>query len=178
MARRIARNARKNEEDAAQSLLLLSVAAEAGSSDTPALECSMSPDVSEDLECSHDKLLDAGTQTDGMYDEAAELKEKTDGQAKFIEQLQQTIQNITMKIKPPSFSEQTFVSDEHVKFYTGLPNITILKAVFDHVLPAVSVSDSSKLMPFQEYVAVLMKFRLNCNHQDLAYQLGVSGYHL
>ena len=45
MARRIARNARKNEEDAAQSLPLLSVAAEGGSSDTPALECSMSPGV-------------------------------------------------------------------------------------------------------------------------------------
>ena len=29
-------------------------------------------------------------------------------------------------------------------------------------------------MPFQEYVAVLMKFHLNSNHQDLAYQLGVS----
>ena len=123
----------------------------------------MSPDVSEDPECSHGKLLDADTQADGMYDEAAELKENIDGQAKFIQQLQQTIKNITMKIKPPS-SEQTFVSDDYVKFYTGLPNITILKAVFDHVLPAVSVSDSSKLMPFQEYVAVLMKFRLNSNH--------------
>ena len=79
-----------------------------------------------------------------------------------------------MKIKPPSFSEQTFLSDDYVKFYTGLPNITILKAVFDHVLPAVSLSDSSKLMPFLEYIAVLMKLRLNSNHQDLAYQLGVS----
>ena len=50
------------------------------------------------------------------------------------------------------------MSDDYVKFYTGLPNITILKAVFDHVLPAVSLSDSSKLMPFQEYIAVLMNF--------------------
>ena len=58
MARRIARNAKKNEEDAAQSLLLLNVAAESGSSDTP----SMSPDVSEDPERSHGKLLDAATQ--------------------------------------------------------------------------------------------------------------------
>ena len=41
--------------------------------------------------------------------------EKIDGQAKLIEQFQQTIQNITMKIKPP-FSEQTFVSDDYVMF--------------------------------------------------------------
>ena len=39
----------KNEKDAAQSLLLLSVAAEGGSSDTPALECSMSPDGSQSV---------------------------------------------------------------------------------------------------------------------------------
>ena len=84
-------------------------------------------------------MLLAVTQTDGLYDEAAELKEKIDGQAKFIEQLEQTNQNIPMKIKPPSFSEQTFVSDDYVKFYTGLLNITILKAVFDHALPAVSL---------------------------------------
>ena len=45
----------------------------------------MSPDGSEDLECSHGKLLDGSTQTDGMYDEAAEFKEKIDCQAKFIE---------------------------------------------------------------------------------------------
>ena len=83
---------------------MLSVAAEGGSSDTPALECSMSPDGSEDPECSHGKLLDAATQTDGMYDEAAELKEMIDGVAKSIEQLQHTIQNNTMKIKPPSLS--------------------------------------------------------------------------
>ena len=132
----------------------------------------MSHDGSEDPECSHGKLLGAATQTDGMYGEAAELKEKIDGQSKFIEQLQQTIRNITMKIKPLSFSEQTFVSDDYVKFNTGLLIITILKAVFDHALPAVSVS--GKLMPFQEYVAVLIKFHLNGNHQDLTYQLGVS----
>ena len=29
-------------------------------------------------------------------------------------------------------------------------------------------------MPLQKYVAVLIKFSLNSNHQDLAYQLGVS----
>ena len=106
-----------------------------------------------------------------MYVEAAELMEKIDGQAKLIEQLQQTIQNITMKIKPP-FSEQTFVSDDYVMFYTGLTNITILKAVFDHVLPAVSVYDSSKLIPFQEYVTVLMKFRLKAIIRILHIRLG------
>ena len=188
MARRTARDAKRKEQEAAQSLLLLGAAKEVGSSRSkgPYLECSLGPDGGGDLECSvgpdgsddpqcfMGKVQDANTQTGNSFDETAELKKKIDCQEKVIKDLQQTVQNLTMKIKPPSFSEQTFVSDDYVKFYTGLPNITILKAVFGHVLPAVSLSDSSKLMPFQEYIAVLMKFRLNSNHQDLAYQLGVS----
>ena len=166
MARRKARDARRKEQEAAQSLLLLGAAKEVGSSRSkgPDLECSLGPDGGGDLECSlgldgggdlecsvgpdgsddpqcfMGKVQDANTPTGNSFDETAELKKKIDCQAKVIKDLQQTVQNLTMKIKPPSFSEQTFVSDDYVKFYTGLPNITILKAVFDHVLPAVSLS--------------------------------------
>ena len=179
MARKTARDVRRKEQETAQSLLLLGAATEIGSSHSSEgpsggggdLECSVDSD---DPESSMGKVQDANTQTDNSFDETAELKKEIDCKAKLIEDLQQTVQNLTRKIKPPPFSEQTFVSDDYVKFYTGLPNITILRAVFDHVLPAVSLSDSSKLMPFQEYIAVLMKFRLNSNHQDLAYRLGVS----
>ena len=183
MARRTARDTRRREQETAQSLPLLGAATEVESSRSSEvtdpecflgcgdLECSVDPDGSDDPECSAGKIKDANTQTDNLFDE---LKKEIDCKAKFIEDLQQTVQNLTMKIKPPPFSELTFVSDDYVKFYTGLPNTTILRAVFDHVLPSISVSDSSKLMPFQEYIAVLMKLRLNSNHQDLAYRLGVS----
>ena len=56
----------------------------------------------------------------------------------------------------------------------GLPNVTILKAVFNHILPGITISETSKLMSFQEYIAVLTKFRLNSNSQDLSYCFGVS----
>ena len=33
----------------------------------------------------------------------------------------------------PPFCEKHFVSDEYTKFYTGLPNFKLVKAIFDHV---------------------------------------------
>ena len=111
--------------------------------------------------------VDTGTQTEDLVDEIASLKATIDGQNKVIEDL-------TMKIKPPPFTEQSFTSDEYVKFHTGLPNFAILKAVFEHILPGVSLSEKSKLLPFQEYIIVLLKLRLNSSGQDLAFRFGVS----
>ena len=56
-----------------------------------------------------------------------------------------------------------------MKFYTGL----LLKAVLT-TLPAIPISDGSKLKPFKEYSAVLMKLCLNSKIQDLAYCSGIS----
>ena len=61
-----------------------------------------------------------------------------------------------------------------MKFYTGLPNIMVLKAVFDLVEKAVQSCDTSKLTRFQEFMATVMKLRLNCQVQDLAYRFNVS----
>ena len=73
-----------------------------------------------------------------------------------------------------SFSEESLENDEIVKFYTGLPNIKVLKAVFNLVERSVSHSDSTKLTKFQEFMSVMVKFRLNCQVQDLAYRFSVS----
>ena len=74
------------------------------------------------------------------------------------------------------FSEEYFTTDEHVKFYTGLPNLYILRSVFQHVI---SLDGSErlqfcKLSLFQEFSAVLVKLRMDCPIQDLAYRLDVS----
>ena len=74
------------------------------------------------------------------------------------------------------FSEEYFTTDEHVKFYTGLPNLYILRSVFQHVI---SLDGSGrlqfcKLSLFQEFSAVLVKLRMDCPIQDLAYRLDVS----
>ena len=78
-----------------------------------------------------------------------------------------------MRITPPPLSEETFTKGEYLKFYTGLPNLKVFKAVYNHVVAGIPTSNS-KLKPFQEFVAVLMKLRLNSQMQDLAYRLNIS----
>ncbi len=143
IARRAARDTRRKEQEVAQSLLLLGEAEEPGSSChsvSPDVECSLRPEIDNEQGDDHmggDEITN--TPTCSFVDETEELKKTIDCQVKIIEDLQQTVQNLTMKIRPLPFSEQTFKSDECVNLYTGLPNLTILKAIFEHVMPAISL---------------------------------------
>lgn len=53
-----------------------------------------------------------------------------------------------------------FKSDDKVRFYTGLPSYQVLLTTLNHVAPHVN-RRSQSLDPFQEFVMVLMKLRLN-----------------
>ena len=64
-------------------------------------------------------------------------------------------------------------SDDKVLFYTGLPSYEILNFVFELVSPFAS-RHSQTLSPFQEFVMVLIKLRLDVPFQDLAYRLNIS----
>ena len=66
-----------------------------------------------------------------------------------------------------------FESDDKVHFYTGLLSYQVLIATLNHVAPHVS-RRTQTLDPFQEFVMVLMKLRLNVSFQDLAYRFMVS----
>ena len=48
------------------------------------------------------------------------------------------------KLPPVTFCEESLVSDEMVRFYTGMPNIKIMKDVFDHVSRTLSSDSSTK----------------------------------
>jgi len=60
-------------------------------------------------------------------------------------------------------------SDDKVRFYTGLPSYQVLIATLNHVSRRTQMLD-----PFQEFVMVLIKLRLNVPFQDLAYRFMVS----
>ena len=64
-------------------------------------------------------------------------------------------------------------SDDKVHFYTGLPSHQVLVATLNHVAPHV-IRRTQTLDPFQEFVMVLIKLRLNVPFQDLAYRFLVS----
>ena len=71
------------------------------------------------------------------------------------------------------FTEKSFEDDKRTLFYTGLPNCDLLKAVFQFVAPS-NVVRLRVLSDFQEFVATLMKLRLNPPLLDLAYRFNVS----
>ena len=68
--------------------------------------------------------------------------------------------------------EDFFDSDEKICLYTGLPSLEVLMVVFDHVASHVKRQTQS-LDRFQEFIIVLMKFRLNEPLKDLAYHFVV-----
>ena len=72
------------------------------------------------------------------------------------------------------FCEESFANDDFTKFYTGLPNIKVVKAVFEHVSKMLPASGITKLSPFQEFICVLLKLRLNSPIEDLAHRFGIS----
>lgn len=65
--------------------------------------------------------------------------------------------------------EQLQVDKKLLIFYTGIPHFTILIALFEFVIKALSFSANSKLSPFDSFILTLMKLRLSPPNQDLAF---------
>ena len=70
--------------------------------------------------------------------------------------------------------EQLQADEKLPIFYTGISHFTILIALFEFVIKAMSFSANSKLSPFDSFILTLMKLRLNPPNQDLAFRYQVS----
>eukprot|EP00795_Rhopilema_esculentum_P009843 gene9843-18421_t len=78
------------------------------------------------------------------------------------------------KTPKPFFDREDMLEDEKVLFYTGLPTLKLLDAVYEHVAQYVT-RRSLTLTKYQELVLALIKLRLNVPYQDLAYRFGAWG---
>ncbi|XP_068204708.1 uncharacterized protein [Palaemon carinicauda] len=79
------------------------------------------------------------------------------------------------KIDQLTLNEDFFQgNDESVSFYTGLLNFLILMHVLNFMSPYLTVTGRTCLPKFQQFIATLMKYRLNLKLQDLAYRFSVS----
>ena len=65
-------------------------------------------------------------------------------------------------------------NNEKVLFYTGLPNVNVLKTVFCFVSEDIVENKRAVLSQFQEFILTLMRLRLNLTINDLAYRFNVS----
>ena len=83
---------------------------------------------------------------------------------------------LVAEINKLTFTEECLVDDDFVKVHTGLPNAKVVKAVFEHVSKTLPLpSDGvTKLSPFQEFMCILLKLRMNTSHECLAYRFGIS----
>ena len=60
------------------------------------------------------------------------------------------------------------VDNKKVKYYTGLPSFSVLDAIYSLVTKGLPDNN------FDHFLMTLMKFRLNCGDQDLAYRFGIN----
>ena len=65
-------------------------------------------------------------------------------------------------------------NDKQVKFYTGLPSLSVLIAIHNLVIKGLPESHSSGCAMFDQLLITLMKLRLNVPDQDLAYRFYIS----
>ena len=108
--------------------------------------------------------VDVGTQTELTRQHTLLFKQE-------LYQAQEKIRDLECLLKSSTqlyTEESTVHNNTFVKFYTGLPNGAVLKAVYEFIAPTES-SKLSKLTPFQELMMTLIKLRLNLSMQDLAY---------
>ena len=104
-------------------------------------------------------------------DEVTRLKKE-------LQKCHEIIQELSSKLELhlPPFCEESLKDDSIVSFYTGLPNLKVLKAIFNHVcitLPG-ERSAQCKLTKFQEFMVVMLKLRINPPLVDLSYRSNVS----
>lgn len=79
------------------------------------------------------------------------------------------------KVSFMTMTENSFRDkDEKVKFFTGLPNFSVLMVVFHFICNTISVTERNILSPFQECMIFFMRLRLNLTEQDLAYRFNVN----
>ena len=115
--------------------------------------------LAEEITAKKLKLKEAGEQiSDNLFEEERRTFANTSTQTEEY--------NYLLSLAPPqqpfqAMGKDEFRSDDNkVKFYTGLPSFDILHAVFRRIAPFVT-RKSQLLMPFQEYVLILTKLRLN-----------------
>ena len=85
------------------------------------------------------------------------------------------LNQLKLQLLNVQISEQAFrENDDKTKFYTGIANFVLLTHVFNLVAKHIKHTSTNVLPPFLEFIITLMKIKLNCPFQDLAYRFGVS----
>ena len=101
--------------------------------------------------------------------------EDMEKEAQFMQNCTLELNQLKLQLLNVQISEQAFrENDDKTKFYTGIANFVLLTHVFNLVAKHMKHTSTNALPPFLEFIITLMKIKLNCPFQDLAYRFGVS----
>ena len=101
--------------------------------------------------------------------------EDMEKEAYFMRNCITELNQLKMELLNVQISEQAFrENDDKTKFYTGIANFVLLTHVFNLVATHIKHTSTNVLPPFLEFIITLMKLKLNCPFQDLAYRFGIS----
>lgn len=121
------------------------------------------------------KCHDLEEECQKLVTENATLKKDFGNMVKECTELREVNRKLTETINKQTLTNQSFKNnDSKVKYYTELPSLATLMALFTFVSASTLDSSKTSLSPFQQYIMVLMTLRLNFGAQDIAYRFGVS----
>lgn len=70
-------------------------------------------------------------------------------------------------------TKEWFINDSKTRFYTGLPNLKVLNALFEYIADEIPHYQGNGLCKFEKMTLMLMRMRLNLTLMDLAYRFNV-----
>ena len=101
--------------------------------------------------------------------------EDMEKEAQFMQNCTLELNQLKLQLLNVQISEQAFrENNDKTKFYTGIANFVLLTHVFNLVAKHIKHTSTNVLPRFLEFIITLMKIKLNCPFQDLAYRFGIS----
>ena len=80
------------------------------------------------------------------------------------------LESMVDALSPRVLNELTITNDERkIQYYTGLPTLSVLRAVFDITAKDLPADNTHACTLFEQFLITLIKLRLNLGDQDLAY---------
>ncbi|KAL7641799.1 UNVERIFIED_CONTAM: hypothetical protein RMT77_007673 [Armadillidium vulgare] len=96
-----------------------------------------------------------------------------------LRKTQSEVNKLLNKLSNIELNEETLKKYKNkVRMYTGFPNYEALMLVFDHLKSHFPVDTVKVLTPFQMFIIVLMRLKLNFPFWDLTYRFGCSPNHI
>ena len=114
-----------------------------------------------------EETVDAGVTVEELNCKACQ----TDITSEYFTEMKKENAALKEQLKQNSLSQDSFEEDnDKVLFYTGLPNWTLVKCIFNFVKDL--LQSKGVLSPFQKYLMTMIRLRLNLSGRDLGYRFG------